>query len=283
MDASKVAAVPRFLYGTAWKEEDTRRCVVAAIEAGFRGIDTANQRVHYHEVAVGEALADLYGRGVVSRQDLFLQTKFTPRGGQDHRLPYDEAAPLKQQVAQSFSSSLGHLGTDFVDSYVLHGPTNPARLSTADWDIWRAIEELHRAGQTRYVGVSNVNLDQLRALCEGADVRPHFVQNRCFARRRWDADIRALCRDYGITYQAFSLLTANGEIARNPAFAQIVKRSGMTPPQVVFSFALALGMLPLTGTTKEAHMRDDLACTGEELDPDDLDALETIATPSVGL
>src|SRR3954468_22634077 len=87
-------AVPRFLYGTAWKEDRTRRLTELALQQGFRGIDTANQRRHYHEAAVGEAIAAAVAGGLVSRDDLFLQTKFTFLDGQDHRLPYDAAAPV---------------------------------------------------------------------------------------------------------------------------------------------------------------------------------------------
>src|SRR5579862_9903310 len=115
--------VPDFLYGTAWKEERTAALVELALRAGFRGIDTANQRRHYFEVGVGEGLAAAYRAGVVTRPDLFLQTKFTYQRGQDHRLPYDPAAKLSDQVAQSLASSLEHLGTDYVDSFVLHGPS----------------------------------------------------------------------------------------------------------------------------------------------------------------
>src|ERR1051326_9608745 len=131
--------VPRFLYGTAWKEDDTQRLTELALRQGFRGIDTANQRRHYHEEAVGRAIAS----GVVSRADLFLQTKFTFRDGQDHRLPYDPKAPIPTQVEQSFASSLSHLGVDVIDSYLLHGPMQRAGLTRADWDDWRAMEAIH--------------------------------------------------------------------------------------------------------------------------------------------
>src|SRR4028118_1291019 len=87
-------AVPRFLYGTAWKEQETRRLTETALRLGFRGIDTANQRRHYHEAAVGQAIASAIAGGVVAREDLFLQTKFTFPSGQDHRLPYDPHAPV---------------------------------------------------------------------------------------------------------------------------------------------------------------------------------------------
>ncbi len=114
--------IPDFLYGTAWKENRTAALTELALRTGFRGIDTANQRRHYFEAGVGEGLATAYRAGIVTRADLFLQTKFTYQRGQDHRLPYDPAAPLADQVAQSLASSLEHLGTDHVDSFVLHGP-----------------------------------------------------------------------------------------------------------------------------------------------------------------
>src|ERR1700741_4906113 len=118
------SALPDFLYGTAWKEDRTAAVTELALRTGFRGIDTANQRRHYFEAGVGEALAAAYRAGIVTRADLFLQTKFTYQRGQDHRLPYDPAAPLAAQVAQSLASSLEHLGTDYVDSFVLHGPSS---------------------------------------------------------------------------------------------------------------------------------------------------------------
>src|SRR6202162_2510588 len=111
-------AVPEFLYGTAWKEDRTAHLTELAIRAGFRGIDTANQRRHYFEAGVGEGLAAAYRAGVVNRDQLFLQTKFTYQPGQDHRLPYDPAASLAEQVQQSMAGSLEHLGTDYVDSFV---------------------------------------------------------------------------------------------------------------------------------------------------------------------
>src|SRR4029077_3336986 len=115
--------VPRFLYGTAWKEDQTRRLTELALRQGFRGIDTANQRRDYHDAAVGQAIAAAVASGLVARKDLFLQTKFTFRRGQDDRLPYDPEASISIQVEQSFASSLKHLGTEVIDSYLLHGPT----------------------------------------------------------------------------------------------------------------------------------------------------------------
>src|SRR5687768_9478802 len=121
--------LPDFLYGTAWKEDQTQRLVELALQQGFRGIDTANQRKHYHEAAVGHAIAAAIQRGLVRREDIFLQTKFTFQAGQDHRLPYDPAAPIASQVQQSFASSLTHLGVETIDSYLLHGPSQRTGLA----------------------------------------------------------------------------------------------------------------------------------------------------------
>jgi diketogulonate reductase-like aldo/keto reductase len=132
-------SVPEFLYGTAWKEDRTPALTELALRAGFRGIDTANQRRHYFEAGVGQALAAAYRAGLVTRADLFLQTKFTYQGGQDHRLPYDPAADLSTQVAQSMASSLEHLGTDHVDSYVLHGPASGHGWTDDDAEVWAAM------------------------------------------------------------------------------------------------------------------------------------------------
>jgi diketogulonate reductase-like aldo/keto reductase len=251
--------VPRFLYGTAWKEEDTQRLTLLALEQGFRGIDTANQRRHYHEAGVGAGVAQAIERGLVRRDDLFLQTKFTFRPGQDHRLPYDPAAPIGEQVQQSFASSLEHLGVERIDSYVLHGPMRSVGLGSEDWAAWRAMEALQRAGQTQFLGVSNVNYAQLEQLCAEAEVLPRFVQNRCFAVLGWDRAVRELCRERGIVYQGFSLLTANREVFAHPALQAIAEQRGLTLPGIVFRFALDIGMLPLTGTTNAQHMQQDLA------------------------
>lgn len=270
--------VPRFLYGTAWKEDETRRLTELALRSGCRGIDTANQRRHYFEAAVGEAIqAAIYG-GHVGRDELFLQTKFTFSRGQDHRLPYDADAPIGAQVEQSLVSSLAHLRSEVIDSFLLHGPSERTGLTAADWEAWRAMEELHASGRVRLVGVSNFGLDQLESLCARAKVLPRFVQNRCYAVTRWDRQIRDFCTANEITYQGFSLLTANRTALGQPAMAEIAKRHGRTVSQIVFRFALDVGMIPLTGTTNSNHVREDLQVFDFQLDPDEVDQIESLGT-----
>jgi diketogulonate reductase-like aldo/keto reductase len=271
------APVARFLYGTAWKEDQTRALTELALRQGFRGIDTANQRRHYHEAAVGEAIAAAVQIGLLTREELFLQTKFTFQRGQDHRLPYDPDAPVRSQVEQSFASSLKHLGTDVIDSYLLHGPTQRAGLAPADWEAWSAMEAIHTSGRARLLGVSNFTLEQLQLLCQRARVRPRFVQNRCYAAQGWDRRVREFCAANGMVHQGFSLLTANRDALARPEIVRIAQRHGRTVSQVVFRFALDVGMVPLTGTTDAGHMREDLEVFDFHLGPDEIQRIEGLA------
>lgn len=266
--------IPTFLYGTAWKEERTAALVAQALAAGFRGIDTANQRKHYHEAGVGAALALLTPQ---ARAALFLQTKFTHRAGQDHRLPYDPAASPEQQVRQSFASSLEHLGVERIQSLVLHGPEWRDGLSPADREIWRTFEALQAEGRVDLLGVSNVSAAQLEELCKIATEPPAFVQNRCYARQGWDRRVRDVCRRHGVVYQGFSLLTANSAELRHPSLLAIAARHGKTPEQIVFSFARAAGMIRLTGSSGPEHLRQDLESDALELTEDEVAAIEAIS------
>jgi len=277
MASGQPSSLPDFLYGTAWKEERTPVLVELALRAGFRGIDTANQRRHYWEAGVGEGLAAAYRAGVVTRADLFLQTKFTYRPGQDHRLPYDPAASLAVQVAQSLASSLEHLGTDYIDSYVLHGPASGYGWSDADAEVWQAMLKERDAGRTRWLGVSNISLRHLEQMVDLHAEVPAFVQNRCYARMGWDREVRRFCNQRKIIYQGFSLLTANVDVLRHPAVTGLAARANATPAQVVFAFARAIGILPLTGTSNSQHMTQDLASTSLALSPDSVRAIESLA------
>jgi diketogulonate reductase-like aldo/keto reductase len=268
-------SIPSFMYGTAWKKEATKSLVLQAVEAGFTAIDTANQLVHYDEARVGEALVQLAKQGI-TRDKLFLQTKFTPINGQDHRLPYDPTASITKQVQQSFESSLQHLHTDHLDSYVLHGPYSRRGLGAEDWEVWAAIESLYDAGKTKMIGVSNVTADQLALLCAKAKHKPMVVQNRCYAAFGWDKEVREICRTHHIIYQGFSLLTANRDVFVEPAIRTMAAKYQTGLAQIVFRFSQQIGMLPLTGTTNPQHMREDLECERFTLLPDELALIETI-------
>ena len=268
-------SVPSFMYGTAWKKEATTELVLQAVEAGFTAIDTANQLVHYDEARVGEALLQLATQGI-TRDKLFLQTKFTPINGQDHRLPYDARASITTQVQQSFSGSLDHLHTDYLDSYVLHGPYSRRGLGAEDWEVWTAMEALYDAGKTKMIGVSNVSAEQLTLLCSKATHMPMVVQNRCYAAFGWDQAVREICRANQIIYQGFSLLTANSGIFTEPDLRALAAKYQTGLAQIVFRFSQQIGMLPLTGTTNPQHMKDDLQSDRFTLLPEEIRQIETI-------
>ena len=263
---------PTWMYGTAWKEEATKALVLKALDAGFTAIDTANQRKHYHEAAVGEALK----AASVDRNSLYLQTKFTFRRGQDDRLPYDPKAPIRDQVTQSFERSLQHLGTDYLDSYLLHGPTFQEGLCEDDLEAWSAMEALYHSGHIKALGVSNFSASQLEDLNQFAGIKPEWVQNRCFASTGWDKSVRDLCERHGIGYQGFSLLTANRELQSLPLFTDIVSSSGLTPAQVIFQASMKMNIVPMTGTSDAQHMQEDLDCLKTPLTDQQVASLETV-------
>jgi diketogulonate reductase-like aldo/keto reductase len=276
LKAHNQVPIPSFMYGTAWKKAATADLVRLAVAAGFRAIDTANQLIHYQEALVGEALQALTKQGI-KRDSLFLQTKFTSLDGQGGRAPYDPLADVATQVRESFDSSLVHLHTDYVDSYVLHGPYSRRGLGESDWEVWKAMEGLYQSGRTKMIGVSNITAAQLAELCEKANVKPMVVQNRCFAVLGWDQEVREICQAYDVIYQGFSLLTANKNVLADREIQTIARRLSATPAQIIFRFAMQIGMLPLTGTTNEQHMREDLEAEQITLSSEEIERIETIA------
>lgn len=270
---------PRILYGTAWKGDTTAELTERAIAAGYRGIDTAGQPKHYYEPGVGAGVAAARERLDLRREDLFLQTKFSPLLAQGREVPYDRDAAPAEQVEQSLRRSLANFDTDYLDSYLLHAPQSPQGLTETDLAFWRAMEQAHERGRVRRIGVSNMGVHHIEELLAHARTPPAAVQNRCFARNGWDRDVRAACAQHGIVYQGFSLLTANPHVLRDEIVRELADSRSVTPAQIVFAFAIAVGMLPLTGTTDDGHMGDDLAALDIGLDSDAVEALERIGAP----
>jgi diketogulonate reductase-like aldo/keto reductase len=271
--------MPSIIYGTAWKEDRTRALTALAIGTGFRAFDTANQRKHYVEEAVGEAIQDAISTGIVQREDLFIQTKFTYPGGQDHRIPYDLNADVGTQVRQSLLSSLRHLGVTRIDSYLLHGPSRRTGLGLVDLETWRALENAVEENIVGSLGISNVCADQLAALLSCARIRPTFVQNRCYAATHWDEEVRALCRANDIVYQGFALISGNRNLLQTPSVQNIARRHGKTAEQLVYRFALQSGITPLSGTTNGAHMRDALDVPSFTLSENDMKIFLSVSSP----
>jgi diketogulonate reductase-like aldo/keto reductase len=266
--------MPRLLYGTAWKKERTEALVRLALRVGFRGIDTACQPKHYNEAGVSAAIAASLRDGL-SRSELFIQTKFTPVTGQDPaRIPYDRQAPLAEQVAQSFAVSLRNLQTDYLDSLVLHS-SYPQIDQTLE--VWRAMEGLVERGGVRTIGISNCySLRTLRALYDASRIKPAVVQNRFYDETDYDVALRAFCREHGIVYQSFWTLTANPHLLADETVRLLSMKYSRTPAQILFRYLTQVGVVPLTGTTSETHMREDLAIFEFELTDTELRAITAL-------
>jgi diketogulonate reductase-like aldo/keto reductase len=265
---------PRLLYGTAWKKTQTAALVKQAIECGFRGIDTACQPKHYHEPGVGAGVAASFN-GPLTRADLYLQTKFTSLSGHDPKqIPYDPTARLAVQVAQSFMASLRNLQTDYVDCLVLHSPLNDTAQTA---EAWQAMEVIVDSGGAKQLGISNCyQLSALENLYRAARIKPAVLQNRFYAETNYDGALRAFCRQHGIIYQSFWTLSANPHLLSHGTITKLAEDYGRTPAGILFRYLTQEDVVPLTGTTSMAHMREDLAIFQFELTPQERAAITAL-------
>ena len=266
--------IPPLLYGTAWKKEKTAQLVIEAVHQGFVGIDTACQPKHYKEDGVGEALLTLQNEGV-KREDLYIQTKFTPLGGQDPaNVPYDTQASLSEQVAQSFAVSKKNLHTEYVDAFILHSPLFPfANLLS----VWQAMEMIADSGEALRLGISNCyDLNLLAKLYEEARIKPTILQNRFYGDSDYDKDLREFCKEKGIVYQSFWSLTANPHLLAHPTLTSLGQTYGKTTAQIFFRFLTQIGITPLTGTTSKEHMQENLSIFDFSLSPQEIKKIEEL-------
>jgi diketogulonate reductase-like aldo/keto reductase len=202
--------------------------------------------------------------------------------GQDPaNLPYDPRTSLAEQVSQSFLSSQKNLRTDFIDSYVLHSP-----LSTLDktLEVWTQMEKIHLQGGAQMLGMSNCyDLAQFSSFYEQVTVKPKILQNRFYRDTFYDCELRKWCKEKGIIYQSFWTLTANPDLLNSPEVSAIAQARSKTGVQVLFRFLAQIGIVPLTGTTSEEHMREDLQSFDFELTPKELATIEAKLDSECGL
>lgn len=267
--------MPQIIYGTAWKEERTTNLVMQAVTAGFNGIDTACQPRHYREDLVGDAISQLNQLNGVTRESLYIQTKFSPLGAHDPgNVPYDPNASLKDQVKQSFAKSQENLKTSYVDSLVLHSP-----LSTLDslMEVWGAMEKIYNEGGCRQIGISNCyELEVMKQLWANANVKPAVLQNRLYSETGYDKDLRVWCKEQGVRYQSFWTLTANPHILGHSSMKQIATKHNKSEAQIFFCFLTQREITPLTGTCSNVHMNEDLEIFKFSLEEEELNCIEEL-------
>ncbi|RMZ87943.1 hypothetical protein DV736_g4824, partial [Chaetothyriales sp. CBS 134916] len=260
------SSIPAFIYGTAWKKEDTADLVYLALSNGFTAVDTAAQPKHYREDLVAAGIAKAILDGKVRRSELYLQTKFTPVHGQDRaNMPYESKSAIADQVHASVLSSLrkfnfGHVSKDdevrqpYIDTLVLHSPM-PSMHETLE--VWQTLEQ-YVPREIGNLGVSNCNLFTLIELYERARIKPVVVQNRFYASTKYDTGVRRFCQDHGIVYQSFWTLTANPALLKSAEARHLASTLSISPAAALYSLVLGLGQTTiLNGTTKEQTMRED--------------------------
>ncbi len=255
--------IPNMIYGTAWKKENTTNLVFEALKQGFKGIDTACQPKHYREDLVGLGLQKAYEIGI-KREDLFLQTKFTPIDGQDQtNMPYLESDEIEIQVEKSFETSKKNLKTDFINAYILHSPVYPGSKLQK---VWQKMEEFYDKKEVGALGISNCyDLDVLKYLYNNAKVKPTIVQNRFYAQSGYDKELRAFCKQHNITYESFWSLTANPNILASEILEDLALKYKKGVAEIFYRFLNHIDIVPLNGTTSTKHMIEDLKISGFEL------------------
>ncbi len=126
-------------------------------------------------------------------------------------------------------------------------------------EVYREFEKFVDDGRVKQLGISNLyDLNGLKKLYEDARHKPSVIQNRFHAETDFDSDIRQFCREKNIFYQSFWTLTANPNILQHPLVKQLAQDRQGSPAQVFFRFLIDIGLTPLTGTTDEKHMKEDL-------------------------
>lgn len=256
--------MPQLMYGTAWKKEATADLVEMAVLCGFRGIDTACQPKHYHEAGVGEAIKRLEAQGI-SRDELFIQTKFTPLNGQDpYKVPYNPDALLEAQVAESFEVSKRNLGCDYIDSLVLHSPIYPL----ADlMRVWKVMEQFVTRGEVGRLGISNCyDVEFFKLLYADATIKPSIIQNRFYAESGYDMLLRAWSDQQGVVYQSFWTLTANPHLLADGRVQALARHYGVEEVQILYRYLTQIGIVPLIGSTSQTHLEQDLKIFDFSLD-----------------
>ncbi|KIX09846.1 uncharacterized protein Z518_00927 [Rhinocladiella mackenziei CBS 650.93] len=273
-DSDRAAVLkPTMIYGTAWKGEQTQQLVLEAVKQGFRCFDTASDDEHYREDLTGAALRDAVQSGLVRREDIYIQTKYSPplqhhgSGGftctADGR---DLAAEINASVARSLSrlcvvhadcANEASRCSSYIDCLLLHCPFNSVEETAQAWQVM----ERFVPGRVRLLGISNVRLDVLEALYRVATVKPAVVQNRFYRKNNYMVDERLFCHERGVSYQSFSVLTRNEDVLKCGAVAMLAASAGVSS-EVAMYFLLAAsspGAAVLNGTTNRDHMRHDVA------------------------
>ncbi|XP_077180326.1 glyoxal reductase-like [Paroedura picta] len=246
--------------------EAVRLSLHAALENGYRLVDTA--AVYGNEAAIGSALRELLPRCGLSREDIFLTSKLSPR---DHGEAPTEAACLR---------SLQELGCDYLDLYLIHWPGTQGHPQGDKGNkerrqlSWRALERLHESGKLRAIGVSNYTIQHLRELLASCRVPPAVLQVE-FHPQLAQSELLDFCRQKGIHLQAYSSL-GTGQLVGRPEVVNVAERQGRTPAQVLLRWALRQGVSVIPKSASPARVAENSQLWNWDLTHADMEELSTL-------
>lgn len=255
--------IPKLGLGT-WRIPDSEVAPVVrkAIEIGYRHVDTA--QAYENERGVGEGLR----ASGIARDQMFVTTKLVAEAKS-----YDEA---KRRI----DGSLQALGLDHIDLMLIHSPQPWAEFREGEpyfegnLEAWRALEEAHRAGKLRAIGVSNFEKEDLDNLIDHGGIAP--MVNQVLAHvGNTPFDLIDYARSRGMLVEAYSPV-AHGAALNNPDLRAMAERYGVSVARLCIRYCLQLGLLPLPKTANAAHMRDNAAVDFLISDAD-MKALRTMA------
>ncbi len=230
--------------------EETQEVAELALDAGYRHIDTA--AAYRNERGVGAAL-DASG---LPREDVFVTTKLW-----NSQHGYDSALA-------AFDASLGRLGLDFVDLYLIHWP-----VPTEDRfvETWRAFERIHDEDRARTIGVSNFRVEDLERLEAETETLPTVNQIELHPRFQ-QAELRAWHAEHRVATEAWSPL-AQGDLLDEPTIVRIAERHGKTPAQAILRWHLQLGNVVIPKSVTPERIRENIEIFDFELSDEDMDAI----------
>lgn len=254
--------IPALGFGTLIPDPiETKNATKAALEAGFRGLDTAER--YRTEKEVGEAMKEVFKAGKIKREDVFVATKLW---NTNHR---------PERVKPAFEASLKRLQLDYLDLYLIHTPFAFQPGDVQDprdtdgnviydkgvklLDTWRALEELVDEGKCKVIGLSDLGLEALKEIFEAATIKPAVVHVESHPYLpEWE--LLDYCRKNGIVLQAFAALGHSSEsnMLADPVITGIANRVGKTPAQVVLAWAIQRGTALLTTTRNPGRMKENL-------------------------
>lgn len=230
--------------------------VQAAIEAGYRSIDTA--AAYGNEEGVGKAIAE----SGVRRSDLFVTTKLW-----NDRQGYDE-------TLKAFDESITKLGLDYVDLYLIHWP---AAGQDKYVETWKAFEKLHSEGRVKSIGVSNFQIPHLRRLFEETEITPALNQIELHPNLQ-QSDLRAFHREHGIVTEAWSPIGQGKGLLEDSTLTSLAEKYGKSAAQIVLRWHIQLGNVAIPKSATPARIRQNIEVFDFELADDDMTVLAGLET-----